>query len=95
MSKEKNNNEQSLFDFFKNREENAAISLEKSDDMDIKNAVFSTIDSAETFADIFELFTLKFFESHAEIMNTIPDSQFTVDENTLFEYFEKKRNQDY
>ncbi len=85
-------NEKSLVDFFKNREVNEALNIDSHDEKQIKNAVFSTIGSAEILADIFELFTIKFIQSQTEVIDSIcPD--FEQDEDQLMRFLEKKYNE--
>jgi hypothetical protein len=84
-----NEKEKSLFDFFKNREEKETISIDSQDEMQIKNAVFSTIGSAEIMADIFELFTIKFIQAHSEVIDSLAP-EYTHDEESLHRYMEYK-----
>jgi hypothetical protein len=60
-------------------------------DVEIKDAVFSTIDSASLVADIIDLFTLKFIQAQAEVINNVPESEYGNNEKEkLFKFLEKK-----
>ena len=60
-------------------------------DVEIKEAVFSTIDSASLVADMIDLFTFKFVQAQAEVINSVPDSEYGLNEKEkLFKFLEKK-----
>lgn len=60
-------------------------------DLKLKDAVFTTIDSASLVADIVELFTFKFIQAQAEVINSVPDSEYGSNEKEkLFKFLEKK-----
>jgi hypothetical protein len=60
-------------------------------DVEIKDAVFSTIDSASLVADIIDLFTFKFIQAQAEVINSVPDNEYGANEKEkLFKFLEKK-----
>jgi hypothetical protein len=60
-------------------------------DVEIKDAVFSTIDSASLVADMIDLFTFKFIQAQAEVINSVPDSEYGPNEKEkLFKFLEKK-----
>jgi hypothetical protein len=56
----------------------------------LKNEVFTTIDATSLIADVLDLFTAKFLDAQAEIINVIPGSNYGNDKQNLLRYFEKK-----
>jgi hypothetical protein len=56
----------------------------------IKEAVFSSVNAASIVGDIVDLFTVKFFQSHAEIVNAAPQSEFGNEKEKLFNYLQQK-----
>ncbi len=60
-------------------------------DLKIKDAVFSTIDSASLVADMIDLFTFKFVQAQAEVINSVPETEYGSNEKEkLFMYLAKK-----
>ncbi len=60
-------------------------------DFKLKDAVFSTIDATSLVADIVDLFTVKFIQAQSEIIDTMPESEFSLNEKErLFKVLEKK-----
>jgi hypothetical protein len=60
-------------------------------DLKLKDEVFTTLDSASLVADMIDLFTLKFVLAQAEVLDSIPESEYGVNEKQkLFKYLEKK-----
>ena len=60
------------------------------DDSRLKNEVFTTIDATSLIADVLDLFTAKFLDAQAEIINALPGSNYGNDKHNLLRYFEKK-----
>ena len=56
----------------------------------LKDAVFSTLDAASLLADIVDLFTVKFIQSQAELLDTIPDSEYGNEQQMLYDYYVRK-----
>ena len=56
----------------------------------LKNEVFTTIDATSLIADVLDLFTTKFLDAQAEIINAVPGSNYGNDKQNLLRYFEKK-----
>ena len=65
---------------------------EKSEapDLKLKDAVFSTIDATALVADIVDLFTFKFVQAQAEVLDSLPNSEYGNEKLKLFKYWEKK-----
>lgn len=65
---------------------------EKSEapDLKLKDAVFSTIDATALVADIVDLFTFKFIQAQAEVLDSLPNSEYGNEKQKLFKYLEKK-----
>ncbi len=65
---------------------------EKSEapDLKLKDAVFSTIDATALVADIVDLFTFKFIQAQAEVIDSLPNSDYSNDKHKLFKYLERK-----
>ena len=65
---------------------------EKSEapDLKLKDAVFSTIDATALVADIVDLFTFKFIQAQAEVLDSLPSSEYGNEKHKLFKYLEKK-----
>lgn len=65
---------------------------EKSEapDLKLKDAVFSTIDATALVADIVDLFTFKFIQAQAEVLDSLPNSEYGNEKHKLFKYLEKK-----
>ena len=59
-------------------------------DLNLKGEVFITIDATSLIADVLDLFTSKFLETQAEIINALPGSNYGNEKENLFRYFEKK-----
>jgi hypothetical protein len=59
-------------------------------DIKLKDAVFSTVDATALVADIVDLFTFKFIQAQAEVMDNIPESEYGNEKHKLLKYFEKK-----
>jgi predicted aldo/keto reductase-like oxidoreductase len=60
-------------------------------DTQLKNAVFSTIDATSVIADIVDLFTVKFIQSQAEVVDALPGNDYGMNEKEkLFKFLEKK-----
>lgn len=60
-------------------------------DFKLKDAVFSTIDATSLVADIVDLFTVKFIQAQSEIVDAVPESEFSLNEKErLFKVLEKK-----
>lgn len=59
-------------------------------DLRLKDAVFSTIDATALVADIVDLFTFKFLKAQAEVVDSLPNSQYGNEKEKLFKYLEKK-----
>ena len=79
-------NLQSLFRKLGEKKEPVEISA----DPRIKNEVFTTIDATSLIADVLDLFTTKFLDAQAEIINAVPGSNYGNDKQNLLRYFEKK-----
>ena len=64
---------------------------EKSEapDLKLKDAVFSTIDATALVADIVDLFTFKFIQAQAEVLDSLPNSEYGNEKHKLFKYLEK------
>lgn len=58
----------------------------------LKDAVFSTLDTTSVVADIVDLFTIKFAQSQAELLDAIPESPYIKEEDNLFKYHQKNFN---
>jgi hypothetical protein len=58
----------------------------------LKDAVFSTLDTTSVFADIIDLFTVKFIQAQTELLDAIPNSPYVKEEDNLFDYFQKNFN---
>ena len=65
---------------------------EKSEapDLKLKDAVFSTIDATALVADIVDLFTFKFIQAQAEVLDSLPNNEYGNEKQKLFKYLEKK-----
>jgi hypothetical protein len=65
---------------------------EQVDDVpdNLKNAVFSTLDAATLLADLVDLFTVKLIQSQAEVIDSLPGSDYGNEEKKLYEYYLKK-----
>jgi hypothetical protein len=60
-------------------------------DLKLKDEVFTTLDSASLVADIIDLFTFKIVQAQAEVINSIPDSEYgSTEKEKLFKFLEKK-----
>jgi hypothetical protein len=60
-------------------------------DFKLKNAVFTTIDATSLVADIVDLFTVKFLQTQADVVDAIPESEFGFNEkDRVFKLLEKK-----
>ncbi len=60
-------------------------------DFKLKDAVFSTIDATSLVADIVDLFTVKFIQAQSEVIDAVPESEYSLDEKErLFKVLEKK-----
>ena len=60
-------------------------------DLKLKDAVFSTVDATSLISDIVELFTFKFIETQAAVIDNLPGSgDYGREKNKLLKYFEKK-----
>jgi hypothetical protein len=61
-------------------------------DLKLKDAVFSTIDATNLVADILDLFTVKFVQTQSELLDSLPGSDYGIqEEEKLLRFFEKKR----
>ncbi len=78
---------QSLFRQLEEKKEKTESSVA---DLNLKVEVFTTIDATSLIADFLDLFTAKFLESQAEIINALPGSNYGNEKEKLFHYFEKK-----
>lgn len=58
----------------------------------IRNAVFSTINTTSLLADIIDLFTVRFVQAHADVIDAIPETPYGDEKARLFDFLEKKRN---
>ncbi len=56
----------------------------------LKDAVFSTIDAAALAADILDLFTVKFIQAQAELLDMLPSSEYGNEQQMLYNYFKTK-----
>ena len=59
-------------------------------DTKLKEEVFTTIDATSLIADVLDLFTSKFLEAQAEIINAVPGSNYGNDKQKLMRYLEQK-----
>ncbi len=60
-------------------------------DFKLKDAVFSTIDATSLVADIVDLFTVKFIQAQAEVVDAVPESEFGFNEkDRVFKHLDKK-----
>ncbi len=60
-------------------------------DFKLKDAVFSTIDATSLVADIVDLFTVKFIQAQSDVIDALPESEFSLNEKErLFKVLEKK-----
>lgn len=59
-------------------------------DLRLKDAVFSTIDATALVADIVDLFTFKFLKAQAEVVDSLPNSEYGNEKEKLFKYLDKK-----
>ncbi len=57
----------------------------------IKNAVFSTLDTTSLIADMIDLFTVRFVQAQAEVLDAIPQSPYPNQTERLFDYHQKNR----
>ena len=55
----------------------------------IKNAVFSTLDTTSLVADIIDLFTVRFVQAQAEVLDAIPQSPYPNQTERLFDYHQE------
>lgn len=62
-------------------------------DLKLKDAVFSTIDATALLADIVDLFTFKFIQAQAEVIDSLPNNEYGNEKQKLFNYFERKYKQ--
>ena len=83
------NKEKSLMSLFKQLGKKSEKS--ETPDLTIKNAVFSTIDSASVVADMVDLFTFKFIQAQSEVISSLPDRE--IEYETDKKAFFKKLNQ--
>jgi hypothetical protein len=68
--------------------------VETPPDVEIKDAVFSTIDSASLVADMIDLFTLKFVQAQSEVINSVPDNEYGANEKEkVLKFLEKKHKE--
>lgn len=63
-------------------------------DLRIKNAVFSTIDSASLVADIIDLFTSKFIQAQSEVVHNISEDDYESEKKRFFKSFGRKQKRD-
>ncbi len=63
---------------------------EETPDLRLKDAVFSTIDATALVADIVDLFTFKFLQAQAEVVDSLPGNEYGNEKQKLFKYLEKK-----
>ncbi len=59
----------------------------------IKAAVFSTIDTTALVADIIDLFTFKFLDTHATMLDALPENTYGAKEkqaDSAFKYYVSK-----
>ena len=60
-------------------------------DLKLRDAVFSTIDATSLIADIVDLFTVKFIQSQAEVIDAVPENEYGFNQKQkTFAYFQKK-----
>ncbi len=60
-------------------------------DFKLKDAVFSTIDATSLVADIVDLFTVKFIQAQSDVIDALPESEFSLNENErLFKVMKQK-----
>ncbi len=78
-------NLRSLFQQLGNKSEKS-----EAPDLKLKDAVFSTIDATALVADIVDLFTFKFIQAQAEVLDSLPNSEYGNEKQKLFKYLEKK-----
>ena len=62
-------------------------------DLTIKNAVFSTIDSASVAADMLDLFTFKFLQAQSEVISSLPEpeNEYDADKKKFFTAFNQMK----
>ncbi len=60
-------------------------------DFKLKDAVFSTIDATSLVADIVDLFTVKFIQAQSDVIDALPESEYSLNENErLFKVLKQK-----
>ena len=60
-------------------------------DLKLRDAVFSTIDATSLIADIVDLFTVKFIQSQAEVIDAVPENEYGFNQKQkVFDYLKKK-----
>jgi phosphoribosylaminoimidazole carboxylase (NCAIR synthetase) len=63
-------------------------------DLKLKDAVFSTIDATSLVADIVDLFTVKFVQAQAEVLDAVPENEFGArQDERVFQFLQKKFNE--